>query len=126
MKQCCATCKDFRGVCCNANSPAWGADVSADAVCAAWNDPAKRDTAPVVKRPKNPYRKGSLIHAIMEGALEGEFDGKSAWEDMTAEQIAEVFGTSKRSVTAAICNIRKQTGYEVQYKRNNGRGETSK
>lgn len=70
-----------------------------------------------MERPKNPYRKGSLIFAIMEGALEGEFDGKAGWEDMTVAQIAKMFGKRRDSVFSTISRIRKETGYEVRYTR---------
>lgn len=66
-------------------------------------------------RPKNPYRKGTMIHALMEGALEGEFDGKAGWEDMTTEQIAELFGRSRDTIASTMSRIRRETGYEVQY-----------
>lgn len=68
-------------------------------------------------RPTNPYRKGSLAHAIMEGALEGEFDGKAGWEDMTAAEIAELFGKRRDSVTSTVSRIKRDTGYEVRYTR---------
>lgn len=53
----------------------------------------------------NPYRPKSMIWALME----------EDWSDLTAEQIAEVFGTRKENIRRTIYLIKKQTGYEVPY-----------
>lgn len=74
------------------------------------------------RRPKNPYRKGTYIWLIMEGALEGEFDqGKPGWEDLSSEAIAEVLGTSKYTVRYSIRAIKNETGYVVKYTMERGR-----
>lgn len=63
------------------------------------------------RRPKNPYREGTYIWLIMEGALEGEFDrGKPGWEDLSFEAIAEVLGASKHTVRDSIRAIRNSCG----------------
>lgn len=81
----------------------------------------------MTNRPKNPYREGSLTYAIMEGALEGEFDGKAGWEDMTAKQIGEVFGVRRRdTITSIISQIRRETGYEIKYVRLDSHGRKYK
>lgn len=77
-------------------------------------------------RPKNPYRKGTMIHALMEGALEGEFDGKAGWEDMTLKEIAETLGKSERSVESTLSRIWYDTGYDVAYKRTRYRNSRRK
>lgn len=56
-------------------------------------------------KPDNPYRKGSLIWSVMEGA----------WEDLTTAQIAEVLDTSAHIVRCAMQRIKKETGYAVPH-----------
>lgn len=54
-------------------------------------------------KPKNPYRKGSLIWSVMEGD----------WEDLTVTQIAEVLGAMPNSISSNIAAIKRETGYDV-------------
>lgn len=58
-------------------------------------------------KPKNPYRKGSVIWSVMEGD----------WEDRTVTQIAEVLGTAPNNISTNIFMIKKKTGYNVPHKR---------
>lgn len=58
-------------------------------------------------KPKNPYRKGSLIWSVMEGD----------WEDLTVTQIAEVLATMPSTISANIATIKRETGYIVPRKR---------
>lgn len=57
-------------------------------------------------KPKNPYRKGTLIWSVMEG------DRK----DLTVTKIAEVPDTTPSNISACITKIRKKTGYLVPHK----------
>lgn len=61
-------------------------------------------------KPNNPYTKGTLIWAVMEGA----------WEDLTVTQIAEVLDTVPNNISAYIIKIRKQTGYLVPHLKGKG------
>lgn len=56
-----------------------------------------------MKKPENPYPRGTLIWSVMEGD----------WADLTAGQIAEVMGTTKKSVDMCMTRIKKKTGYIV-------------
>lgn len=56
-------------------------------------------------KPENPYRKGTLIWAVMEGD----------WEDLTIEQIADVMDSTKISVYSSIRRIKQETGYDVPH-----------
>lgn len=56
-------------------------------------------------KPENPFRKGSLIWAVMEGD----------WSDLTPSQIGEVLGSSGKSVSNQIIRIRRLTGYRVPH-----------
>lgn len=78
-------------------------------------------------RPNNPYREGSMTQALMEGALQGEFDGLPGWEDLTAKEIGEVLGGHRGdSITSAIGRIQRETGYEVQYVRLDSHGRKAR
>lgn len=57
-------------------------------------------------KPKNPYRKGTLIWSVMEGD----------WDDLTVPQIADVLGTEPQNVSEYIWQIKKKTGYKVPHK----------
>lgn len=56
-------------------------------------------------KPKNPYRKGSLIWSVMEGD----------WEDLTVRKIAEVLDSVPNTVYSTISRIKKETGYDVPH-----------
>lgn len=60
-----------------------------------------------MKKPDNPYKKGSIIWSIMEGD----------WEDLTAEQIGEVLLVQKENIIRQISKIKKDTGYVVPRKK---------
>ena len=66
-------------------------------------------------RPDNPYRKGSVMWAVMEGGLQGGFDGLPGWDDLTIRQIAEVLDTRVGTVQQAMSRIKAQTGYTVPH-----------
>lgn len=51
-------------------------------------------------RPQNPYHRGTLIWSVMEGD----------WTDLTAGQIAEVMGTTKKSIDVCMTRIKKKPG----------------
>lgn len=60
-----------------------------------------------MEKPVNPYKHRSLTWALLE----------EDWSDLTANEIAEVFGTSRSTIYSCIRRIRVETGYEVQYVR---------
>lgn len=66
-----------------------------------------------MNRPENPYRKGTLIWALMEGGLQGEFDGKAGFEDMTTQEIADMFDKAYRTVQGTFERIKRETGFRV-------------
>lgn len=66
-------------------------------------------------RPCNPYRKDTLRWSLMEGGLQGEFDGLSGWDDLTIKQIAEIFDKAEQVVRDAIKVIQRETGFCVPY-----------
>lgn len=68
-------------------------------------------------RPENPYQKGTLIWTLMEGGLQGEFDGKAGFEDMTIREIADMFETTYSTVQATLQRIKKETGFRVPRRR---------
>lgn len=59
---------------------------------------------------ENPYRKGTIRYALYS----------SDWSDLTIDQIAEVLGYSKIQVRKAIVDIKRRTGYQVEYTRQKG------
>ena len=61
-------------------------------------------------KPKNPFREGSLVWAVMEGD----------WEDLTVTQIAEVLDTIPNNISVCITRIRKKTGYLVPHLKGKG------
>ena len=83
-------------------------------------------------RPANPFRRGSVIWGVMEGGLQGEFDGLPGWADLTVSQIAKALDVTAANVSVYLCRIRKETGYTVPHAvsptgwaaRNAGRRET--
>lgn len=66
-------------------------------------------------RPVNPFRRGSVIWSVMEGGLQGEFDGLPGWADLTVAQIAEVLDVAATGVSSYLLRIRKKTGYAVPH-----------
>lgn len=66
-------------------------------------------------RPLNPFRRGSVIWSVMEGGLQGEFDGRPGWADLTVTQIAEVLDVAASGVSSYLLRIRKKTGYAVPH-----------
>lgn len=66
-------------------------------------------------RPANPFRRGSVIWSVMEGGLQGEFDGLPGWADLTVMQIAEVLDITFQAASNALWRIRKKTGYAVPH-----------
>lgn len=56
---------------------------------------------------KNPYRPKTMKWALIE----------EDWSDLSMKQIAEVFGSTYASVQRTIVNIKKETGYEVPYRK---------
>lgn len=58
-------------------------------------------------KPKNPYKRGTLIWALLE----------DDWSDLNVYQIAETLGYKPNSVRCAMYEILKDTGYRVQYAR---------
>lgn len=56
-----------------------------------------------MEKPKNPYKKGTIIFDIMEGD----------WEDLTVPQIAEVLYKRPNTVWKYIRKIEMDTGYRV-------------
>lgn len=66
-------------------------------------------------RPVNPFRRGSVIWSVMEGGLQGEFDGLPGWEDLTVTQIGEVLDVTANRVSNYLLRIRKETGYAVPH-----------
>lgn len=73
-------------------------------------------------RPENPYPPGSLIWSLMEGGLQGEFDGKPGLEDMTIQEIADLLETTYYTVQATLSRIKRETGYRVPRRRANQEG----
>lgn len=67
------------------------------------NGADRRKKVAIMDKPKNPYRKGSLIWSVMEGD----------WEDLTVTQIAEVLGTAQSNVSNCIARTKRETGYIV-------------
>lgn len=67
-----------------------------------------------MERPNNPYKRGSIIWAIMEGGLQSEFDGLPGWDDMSIAQIAEALDASYTCVQSSLTRIEKETGYRVK------------
>lgn len=63
------------------------------------------DKAIETRKPKNPYRKGSLIWSVMEGD----------WEDLTVSQIAEVLDATPSAISCCIRWVRVKTGYIVPH-----------
>lgn len=51
----------------------------------------------------NPYRKGTVIWAVLEGD----------WEDLTTQQIAEVLGAKRHTVQVSMARIKRELGYKV-------------
>lgn len=68
-----------------------------------------------MSRPVNPFRRGSVIWSVMEGGLQGEFDGLPGWADLTTAQIGEVLDTTAANVSAYLRRIRRETGYTVPH-----------
>lgn len=66
-------------------------------------------------RPCNPYRKDTLRWSLMEGGLQGEFDGLPGWDDLTVKQIAEVFATTEKVIGSTITKIKQDTGFYIPY-----------
>ena len=66
---------------------------------------ALRKRVTVIDRPKNPYKKGSLIWSLMEGD----------WEDRTTDQISEVLDADTNSIRSLLRKIEQDTGYKVLY-----------
>lgn len=66
-------------------------------------------------RPVNPFRHGSVIWSVMEGGLQGEFDGLPGWADLTVAQIAEVLDITVESACNCLWKVRKKTGYAVPH-----------
>lgn len=66
-------------------------------------------------RPINPFRRGSVIWSVMEGGLQGEFDGLPGWADLTVTQIGEVLDVAATEVSSYLLRIRKKTGYAVPH-----------
>ena len=66
-------------------------------------------------RPVNPFRRGSVIWSVMEGGLQGEFDGLPGWADLTVAQIAEVMDVTATRVCEILYRVRKKTGYAVPH-----------
>lgn len=60
-----------------------------------------------LKKPQNPYRKGTLTWSVME----------SDWEDLTVAQIAEVLDVQTKKIYEAIQKIKAETGYLVPHAR---------
>lgn len=56
---------------------------------------------------KNPYKERTMIWALYE----------EDYSDLTASQIADVFGTTKEYVNQAMRRIKRETGYVVPYVR---------
>ena len=56
-------------------------------------------------KPKNPYKKGTIVWNLLEGD----------WADLTAGQIAEVLDTTRASIHAALYRIKRETGYTVPH-----------
>lgn len=54
-------------------------------------------------KPDNTYERGTVIWSVMEGD----------WEDLTAEQIAEVLDATLSSVNSAIHRIKRDKGWDV-------------
>ncbi len=59
---------------------------------------------------ENPYRKGTIRYALCS----------SDWSDLTVDQIADVLGYPKNSVRKAIVEIKRKTGYQIEYIRKKG------
>ena len=72
-----------------------------------------------MEKPVNPYREGAVIWKVMQGGPDGWPEG--GWADLTTEEIAEVLGTSRNTVSCAIGDIRRDTGYRVPYIDGRGR-----
>ncbi len=64
-------------------------------------------------RPCNPYRKGTLRWSLMEGGLQGEFDGLPGWDDLTVSQLAEIFDKPALGIRNTLTVIKRDTGYCV-------------
>lgn len=58
-------------------------------------------------KPKNPYRKNTLLWSLME----------CDWSDLTMDQIAEVLYTTPHQVSSYCARIKKKTGYIVLYRK---------
>ena len=58
-------------------------------------------------KPKNPYRKHTLLWSLME----------CDWSDLTMDQIAEVLYTTPHQVSSYCARIKKKTGYIVPYRK---------
>ena len=58
-------------------------------------------------KPKNPYRKNTLLWSLME----------CDWSDLTMDQIAEVLYTTPHQVSSYCARIKKKTGYIVPYRK---------
>ena len=71
------------------------------------NGAAGRKRVTVIDRPKNPYKKMSLIWSLMEGD----------WEDLTTDQMAEVLDADINSIRSLLRKIEQDTGYKVLYVR---------
>lgn len=61
--------------------------------------------AELVKKVQNPYRPRTMRWALIE----------EDWSDLTLRQIADVFGCADTSVSMAMQDIYKRTGYRVPY-----------
>lgn len=59
---------------------------------------------------ENPYRKKTIRYALYS----------SDWSDLTVDQIADVLGYSKIQVRKAIVDIKRKTGYQIEYLRQKG------
>lgn len=70
-----------------------------------------------IPRPDNPYRKDTLRRALMEGGLQGEFEGLPGWEDLTVAQLAEIFNETATGIRNALTAIKRDTGYFVPHAR---------
>ncbi len=70
----------------------------------------------VKERPINPYRKNSIMWSLMEGSIQGEFDGLPGWSDLTAQEIGEVLVVNTNTIAHYVHRIKQRTGYEVIFR----------
>lgn len=66
-----------------------------------------------MEKPVNPYREGAVIWKVMQGSLDSWPEG--GWAGLTTEEIDEVLGTSRNTVSCAIGDIWRDTGYRVPH-----------